>query len=60
MMGEKVAYAPVSPHMYILSYMQVRRYPPLRQLHSDFGDFRTGDCRVMKITMDENNPDMGI
>ena len=38
MLGETVACAAVSPHLYILSYKQVQCYPPLRKLHSDFSN----------------------
>ena len=51
MLGERVAYAAVSQHLYILSYIQARRYPPLRKLLSDFGDFSTGVSHVMKMTV---------
>ena len=40
MLGEKLVYATVSPHVYILSYTQAWCYPPFRQLHSDFGDLK--------------------
>ena len=36
MFGEKVACAAVSPHPYLLPYVQVQCFPPLRQLLSDF------------------------
>ena len=32
----------------------------LRQLHSDFGDYSNGVCRVSRITRAESNPDMGL
>ena len=42
MLDEKVTYAAVSPHLDTLSYTQVQCCPPLRQLHSDPGDFSNG------------------
>ena len=39
MLGEKVACAAFSLNLYILSQMRVQCYSPLRQLHSDFGNF---------------------
>ena len=60
MLGETVACATVSQHLYILSYIQVRCYPPLRQLHSVFGDLNNGVCHVMKITFAESHPVMGL
>ena len=50
MLGEEVACAAVSLHLCILSYMQVLRYSPRRQLHSVFGDFSDGVYYVMKHT----------
>ena len=36
-------------------------YPPLQQLHSDFGDFSGGVCCVvMEVTMVESHPDTGL
>ena len=58
MLGEKIAYAIVSSHLKMLSDIQVQCYPPLRQLHSDFGDFNNEVCHVMKMTIAENNLDM--
>ena len=43
-----------------LSDMQMHYNPPRRQLHSDFGDFNNGVCHVLKITVVESNPDMGL
>ena len=34
--------------------------PPIRQLHSDFGDFNNGVYYIMKITIAKRNPDMGL
>ena len=54
-LGEKVACASVSPHLYILLYTQVQCWRhsaaalPLR-------DFSNGLCHVMKITIAESNP----
>ena len=42
MLDEKVTYAAVSPHLDTLSYIQMQCCPPLRQLHSDPGDFSNG------------------
>ena len=47
------------PHLYTLSYTQLRCYLPVRQLHSDFGDFSDGVCHITKITIAESNPDVG-
>ena len=41
-------------------YKQVQRYPPLWQLHSNFADCSNGVWHVMKITIAENNLDMGL
>ena len=60
MLGEKVACAAISPHLFILSYMEVQCYPPLWQLQSDFGDFSNGVFHVMKITKAESNPGIGL
>ena len=48
MLSEQVACAAVSPHPYILSYIQVQCHPPLRQLQSDFGYRTTGVGHVLK------------
>ena len=60
MMGERVACAAVSPHLYVQSYTLVRRYQTRRQLHSDFGDFSNGVRYVMKIAKTKSNPDMEL
>ena len=44
----------------ILSYTPVQHYPPLQQLHSDFGGFNNGVWHIMKITIARNNTDMGL
>ena len=55
------ACATISPHLlYILSYTQMQCYPPLRQLHSDFGDFSDGVCNVVWITIAESKPDLRL
>ena len=43
MLGEKVVCAAVSPHLCMLSHIQVQCYPPLGLMHSNFGDFNNGD-----------------
>jgi len=58
MLGEKEAFAVVSLHLYILSYIPVQCYPPPRHMHSEFGVFRNGVCREM--TTAESNRDMEI
>ena len=45
---------------YTLSYIHVQFYPPLRQLHYDFGDFSKGVCLVKKIAKADSNPDRGL
>ena len=60
MFGETIACAAVSPHVYLLSYIQAQCYPPLRQLHSDSGDFNKGVSHVSKITMADSNLHMGL
>ena len=40
--------------------MQVLCYLPLQQLQSDFGDFNNGVRHVSKITLAENDPDLGL
>ena len=57
-LGEKLVCAAVSPHLYICIQAQCRL--PLRQLHSDFGDFNNGVCRVVKIIVAQSNPDVGL
>ena len=47
----------VFPHLCIVSYIQVQCSTPLWQLHSKFRDFKSGVCRVMKISVAESNPD---
>ena len=37
--------------------IQMQRYPPLSQLHSDFGDFITGVYHNMKIAIAESDLD---
>ena len=41
-------------------HVQVRCYLLLWLLHSDFGDFMNGVCHVIKVTIAESNPDMGL
>ena len=60
MLGEKVACATVFPHLDIRSYMHVQWYLLLWQLHFDFGDFSSGACHIMRITIAERNPDTGL
>ena len=55
--GEEIACATVSPHLCILPPTKRQWYPPLRQLHSDFGHFNNRVSHVMKITASESNPD---
>ena len=54
MLGEKVACAAVSPQpvpIYTVGPYNCSVTPPPRQLHgSDFGNFSTGVCHVMKFT----------
>ena len=59
-MSERIACAAVSPHLYILSYLQAQCYPPLRQLHPYVGDFNAGVCHVIKIILADCNPNMGL
>ena len=60
MLGEAAACATVSLHSYILSYIQAQCFLPLRQPHSDFGDYDIGVCYVMKITIANSNPNTGL
>ena len=62
MLGETVACAAVSPHLYKLSCVKVQRCynPPLQQLHSYFRDFDNGVCHLTKISIAENNLGMGL
>ena len=55
MLVEIITCTTISPHLYIPSDIKVHRYPPLRQLQSDFRDFNNGVCHVMKITVAESN-----
>ena len=57
-LGEKVACATVSPHLYILSYIHVPRYPPFRQLHSDFGISVMDFVMSLNDYIAESNPYM--
>ena len=51
MLGETVTRTAFSPHPYIPSHTHRRiATRPLRQLHSDLGDFSNGDGHVVKIT----------
>ena len=50
MLGEKVVCAAVSPHLYILSYIQVQSCPPQRKLRTNFGDLNNGVCHVIGLT----------
>ena len=59
-LDERIMCTSVSPQFYILPYIQVQCYPPLWQLHSDFGNFNTGVCLVMKMTTADINPDKGL
>ena len=61
MLGEKIPCATVSPHLYRHTY-KCRLFgvcPPLRQLSSDQGDFKTGVRQSVKITTADSNPDVG-
>ena len=58
MLDEKAACVTISPYLYILSYRQVKCYPPFWQLHSEFRGFNNGVCHAMKITSADSNPDM--
>ena len=60
MLGEKVECAAVSPHLRILSYIQVQYFPLLLQLFFDFGDFNDRICQVVEMSVAENNDDMGL
>ena len=42
LLDENVVSAAVSPHLYVLSYIQVRCYLPFWQLHSNFRNFSNG------------------
>ena len=53
MLGVTLKCAAVSPHLYILTYTQVKFYALLPQLHTAFGDFKNGVCHVMKTTTAE-------
>ena len=57
---KRVACAAISPHSCMLSCIQVHCYLPLGQLHADFRDLNNGVHPVMKITVAESNPDMGL
>ena len=58
MLDEKAACVTISPYLYILSYRQVKCYPPFWQLHSEFRGFNHGVCHAMKMTSADSNPDM--
>ena len=60
MPDEKVACTTVSPHLVLLSYMQVQFYLPLQQLHSDSEHFNKRVCYVIKTTTVERIPDMKL
>ena len=47
-------------HTCLYIYVQEHWYPPLRQIHSCFGDFSNGVCCVMKIATAESNPGMKL
>ena len=49
---------PIPDTVCILSYIHVQYHPPLRLLHSDFGDFNNGVCHLVEITIAESKPDM--
>ena len=59
-MGEKAAFAVVSLHLYILSYIPVQCYPPPRHMHSDFGVFSNGIRYATRITTAERNPEVKL
>ena len=59
-LGRTVTHTSVSPLLYILTHIQVQCYLPLWWLHFDFLDFNNRVCHVMKITIAENNPDVGL
>ena len=59
-LGEKIACAAISTHLYILSYIPVPCYLTLRQLHSDVGEFNNGVCHIRKTAIADSNPDMGL
>ena len=58
-LGDTVAHAATSPHLYMLPYIPVQCYPPLRQLHFDFRGFQSRSY-VTNITIAESNPDMEL
>ena len=60
MLDEKAARAAIYPHLYTLSYIQMQGHLSVGQLYSDFRDFNNGVCQVMKITIAESNPGMGL
>ena len=39
LLGEKIECAAISPHLHMLSYIQMQCHLLLLQLHSDLGDF---------------------
>ena len=46
MLGNEIACAIVSRHLYIALCIQKPRYQPVQQLHSFCGDFINGVCHV--------------
>ena len=54
MLGEKVVYAAISPHLYILSDIQAEFHLPLKQLQWE--NFDGGVGHVVKTTTAESNP----
>lgn len=59
MLDEKVASAAVCS-LKEPSHGQVQCYSPLRQQYSDFGVFSNGVAYVIKITVAESNPHVGL
>ena len=58
MLGEKVACAAISPHLYTLSYIQVLCYPPFRSCtQPSFGDKLTGEHRRNRESADVRRHD---
>ena len=54
MLGEKVVCAAISPHLCMLSHIQVQCCPLLWLLHSDFGDFLTLGILIMEISCSDD------
>ena len=57
---KKATYAAAVLQLRVISFVQVQFYSPCWQLLPDLGDFSNGICQVVKMSITEKSPDLGI